>query len=270
MMLVCAGVIVIVTIVVWPREREPEYQGKTLTEWVGEYEVGCLIGYGDTNAASEAVNRIGTNGLPWLVKWIAQESGDWKRNFSRTARIRVTGRVTAYTQMAIFRSLEAADIKAETAVSGFEILREAASPATPELVSLMRYRSRTVSQRAIRALLAMGQNGVAPVLATITNELAHLTVRCDAAYYLALEPGDSPVMDVLVRCLEDAKAPTDIHYGCIIALNWIGPQASNAVPALVGMLRHPADFIREETTNALRNIAPELLATNHVSDAVNN
>ena len=67
-------VLVGVLAAVFSREREPEYGGKRLSEWVDE-----LTGSHDGGIALEAVRRIGTNSLPLLVKWMMYETPVWKR-----------------------------------------------------------------------------------------------------------------------------------------------------------------------------------------------
>src|SRR5881394_1272641 len=72
LLIILTGVFVtaVLAVVLWPREREPEYQGKKLSEW--------LRGGSQKPAVPEAdivfaVNQIGTNALPFLVKWISYD-----------------------------------------------------------------------------------------------------------------------------------------------------------------------------------------------------
>ncbi len=75
--LVLAGVLV----AVFSRKREPEYGGKRLSEWV---VTGFLM---DSAAAKqqqqrrEAIGHIGTNAVPYLVKWLGQDMWPLKRKF---------------------------------------------------------------------------------------------------------------------------------------------------------------------------------------------
>src|SRR4051812_12829515 len=65
--IVLTGVVVVAAVVLlWPRgEREPEYQGKKLSEWIGDE--------GNPRQA-DAVRHIGTNALPFLIGWIRYET----------------------------------------------------------------------------------------------------------------------------------------------------------------------------------------------------
>jgi len=54
------------------REREPEYGGRRLSEWVDE------LPESRDGAPEKAVRNIGTNGLPFLMKWMLYETPAWK------------------------------------------------------------------------------------------------------------------------------------------------------------------------------------------------
>ena len=83
-MVVLAGIVAAVVVaVVWPREREPEYKGKRLSEWLTLWEPNYVPGggLGDKNRRVEAqmaVRHIGTNALPWLLRWVRYEQPAWK------------------------------------------------------------------------------------------------------------------------------------------------------------------------------------------------
>src|SRR5438309_2976478 len=63
-----------------PRNNEPMYKGKSLSAWL------TIYGYGNAKQQSEAVaavQKIGTNAPPWLLKWRKQKTSSalpvWKR-----------------------------------------------------------------------------------------------------------------------------------------------------------------------------------------------
>src|SRR5215467_6188162 len=74
----------------WPGEREPEYNGKKLSEWVQPY-TWRYDDLEDTNrqietkrqAADDAMRHMSTNALHWLVRWIAYEPPSWKTRVQR-------------------------------------------------------------------------------------------------------------------------------------------------------------------------------------------
>jgi hypothetical protein len=70
-----------VVAVVWPREREPEYAGIRLSEWLRYQHQGAFFfegrGIADGNGRVQepwlAVRQMGTNSFPWLLKWMKFE-----------------------------------------------------------------------------------------------------------------------------------------------------------------------------------------------------
>ena len=96
--MVLGGAFVVVAIValVWPREREPEYQGQKLSLWIGSYKPptnlpgfrknpraadGILVL--DLNGHSreqvtDAIRHMGTNGMAKLVDWVSYEPPRWR------------------------------------------------------------------------------------------------------------------------------------------------------------------------------------------------
>src|SRR5438067_1105808 len=71
----------------WPGEREPVYNGKKLSEWLQLYG-STGISVEQREQAKVAVRQIGTNALPWLVKWIQCDRRDlpqWKTRLAVAA-----------------------------------------------------------------------------------------------------------------------------------------------------------------------------------------
>src|SRR5712692_4724821 len=67
-----------VLVVILSREREPEYGGKRLSEWVEGFLGASADGKKQTR---EAIGHIGTNALPYLVKWLGHDMSPLKRKF---------------------------------------------------------------------------------------------------------------------------------------------------------------------------------------------
>jgi hypothetical protein len=76
----------------WPGEKEPEYKGKKLSEWLNV--VATNLSIEDVTAFEEhhfaeiksaaslegigAVRSIGTNAVPWFVKWVERDRPAWR------------------------------------------------------------------------------------------------------------------------------------------------------------------------------------------------
>jgi hypothetical protein len=138
--LVLLGCVVVAAVaaLMWPKEREPEYQGKKLSEWLelATLEAGHPVDPARLGAspAGEAVRQIGTNGLPYLLKAISYEpSAARERAVTLGAELSPVLRRGLHVDPGAPWSRER---RAEAAESGFLVLGPAASPAVLELARL--------------------------------------------------------------------------------------------------------------------------------------
>ena len=112
-----------------PGEREPVYQGKTLTYWLSDFWPGRNPTPEKVEQDKLAVRQIGTNAIPILLQWISAKDGPLKQKMvtwiSRHPRVP-------------FR-LESDVDKNMLALSGFGILgKSQAGHAVPALVEIVR------------------------------------------------------------------------------------------------------------------------------------
>ncbi len=133
----------------WPGEREPVYQGKKLSEWL---EVAGKSFWNkdtapvrepmhfDENASPEvkeavgAVRVIGTNAVPWLLKWTADDHQKWENWVLKTGA-KLPRFLHAYpVALSIVRN---SGRNQRAAIVGFAILGQKAAPAVPELATLV-------------------------------------------------------------------------------------------------------------------------------------
>src|SRR5215471_17823257 len=83
---VCAVLVVALVLVLLGSEREPRFKGKSLSAWVmeGPQRPGLpWVPFGETT--EEALRVIGTNALPFLVKWMQYESPPWRVRLTSSA-----------------------------------------------------------------------------------------------------------------------------------------------------------------------------------------
>src|SRR5262249_20059643 len=128
----------------WPGEpevKEPEYRGKKLTEWMRPYEQDyqwhgrIWISEEDQVVVDDAVRHMGTNALPWMLKWIAYEPTAWKAEFWRILSklpVNLTARLLPkhnYWELDGFRI---------DAAIAFKILGPEAAPAVPALSRMVK------------------------------------------------------------------------------------------------------------------------------------
>src|SRR3954447_13776478 len=147
-----------VVAICWPGEKEPEYQGKKLNYWIERSQSVDAIG--EKEAARAAVQQIGTNALPYLLKWMEHVSWsktkEWDMLWVRLPRL-VQG--SSPVRKFIWEGHR------EAALYGFRVLGSQASPAIDDLLRLANSSSEIVATRALLALGAI----VRPIDAYLTN-----------------------------------------------------------------------------------------------------
>ena len=298
--IVWAVAAIAVVVVGWEvfREREPEYQGKTLSEWM-EVDRRASSGGGPVaiEEAENAVQQIGTNALPLLLKWIAYEQPEW--------RVRIYNASHGLPRW--FKGREAIISLAEDPKEGrahmsehtFFLLGPGATNAIPQLDAMMRRTSATnVSKRAI-ALLAglacLGKEALPCLLEALsdTNFVGRGFIAWQISELAAFGVDVSPAIPVLVGLLHEGSPRlmvtatdalgylgymgfepnivipelipglTNGNYGVRAhsakALSQFGPKAATAVPALINALDDDDASARKAVEEALEKIAPEEL-----------
>lgn len=126
LVIVAAGIGGTVYLRIKGEPKEPVYQGLTLTQWLTEDKNTTLIHYGDyhlRSGASAAVQAIGTNAIPTLLKMY---------------RAKNPAQAVHMIRSLLDPKYMIADVQHDMAFRGFEILGTNALPAAPAIADLMR------------------------------------------------------------------------------------------------------------------------------------
>jgi HEAT repeat protein len=208
--------------VAWPEPPEPVYQGRTLTDWLMQYARETYVPPRSTNyvelqnESKTAVQKIGTNAFPTLVKLVSARDSPLKINIKRWI-----------WQLKTKASLTTADNQRTAndshilAFAGFEVLGPVGKDAVPSLVSLLESRDEDVSLTAIQSLGCIGPQAKDAV------------------------PG-------LIHALNDVH----LRFWTVETLGKIGENAKPAVSALLGCMNDTNAFVRGEAEKALKQIDP--------------
>jgi hypothetical protein len=160
-------VAVVVALLVWPGEREPEYQGKKLSEWIKDANQI----WDPEGKRAEAVRQIGTNALPFLVRSIdCGEKPQLNKLETAIGRMTTKHRIgrrawdawTDFKWRRIARSNEAA--------WAFGALGPQGRAAIPELVRLAGSTNEAISIRALNALRGIGEEDAFLALLGFTTD----------------------------------------------------------------------------------------------------
>jgi HEAT repeat protein len=184
-------------------------------------------------------------------------------------------------------------VHAGVALTAFEILGPEATSAVPALVSLLGdWQSASRCGGVLYALMFIGEAGLPPLIATVTNTSVPIALRCNAAQRIG-----APIMNlgtnadwavpILLTCLDNTDFGAEVagtlgnlgrrpelvlpalqkclrdgdlmmRVKAAEALGHFGKEAIAAVPDLLAVTgRH--DALATEATNALLKIAPEAL-----------
>lgn len=209
------GAIAGIALLLWlTREREPEYQGKTLSEWLAIYadaiegdQAQSELSIQRRTEAALAIRQIGTNALPHLLEWTAYEGPSTFMERFRSLRRQLPESNSSHS----FRHWCLSDCRwkhAEHADYAFELLEDQAKSAIPELARRMNIRSSNdiVAARAVFELACIGK-AAAPILA---EQLAN--TNAPNRHYVAFQFASFPVLYInnpamialLARCAEDS------------------------------------------------------------------
>jgi hypothetical protein len=263
------------------REREPSYKGKSLSEWTMLRSKPS-----QDPEVEEAIIQIGTNGIPYYLKWIEYEQplvkqvyyfyldkllrtikSDkrvWDDNISRAwgaeEAFRTLGprAAPAFNELAALatgpRIASTNDAELFVAKRATFALSWLGAPALPPLMNALTNKQNLIPDSAVRGIGRMGSNALpaVPVLMDCTAStnlyLAWLAIR--ALGELQLEP--ARVVPVLVTQLNNPDANRRIV--AAKALGQFGHKAKSAEPALRERLADSNEDVVDAAATALEQI----------------
>jgi hypothetical protein len=172
-----AVAVVVLAIIAWP-EREPEYHGKKLSEWL--VLCGVQPKPPDRYEAPQMVRQIGPKAVPTLLKWLHYRRPAWKsKAYIYFCKLPPSLQIKFVAQQLAPPQKDYENL----ALLGFWILHEEAASAVPDLARMMQdTRQPGGSALAMRCLFCIGDAGLPalrlaahgpdPTLrATLTNTL---------------------------------------------------------------------------------------------------
>jgi HEAT repeat protein len=240
------------------QEREPVDHGKCLSVWLRDCDKSEWVG-SERQIGQKAVQQIGTNAIPWLLRGLREIESPLVLKFLGLARRQKFVRIQ-HTPSAAYN---------HKAAVGFEALGQTAKDAVPALIQTFQRNLSIDSQR--ETAISLGWIGPAAKDAIPTLIEASTNATCPAraeAVWALTRIGDEAnrLVPALTTCLGDSSFGIHRHalaglYGSVrgnvlLALADYGTNASAAVPAVVSLLADPDGQVRQAATNALRAIDP--------------
>jgi HEAT repeat protein len=246
-----AGIaLIMVAVMVWlvlRQPSEPKYKGTRLRVWLREHEI-IMDAPGSIQIgpnAVEALNHVGTNAIPVLLKMLAEQDSDLKLKLIELAQRQHF--ININPAFARDRNIEAAE--------AFRVLGSSASNAVPELIRIYHPEGSHVSRTSI--LSALGSIG--PMAhAAVPLLLRETADTNDVVRRFALQSlGDiHSEKDVTIPALEKALVDPDssCRLTAVLGLAKFGTNARSATSSLVEMLAVPSEFLRFCAVDALGKI----------------
>ena len=162
------------------REREPEYGGRSLSDWLDLLAEHYMDYPGERNReqAEDAIRHMGTKCIPHLLKWIASDPPT--RGIFYRAGCAVIVRFHLGWQFPedkhFFREL--------VAPQALALLGADAQATIPDLTKLLNDKRRPHNaQSAANALEHLGNAGLPPLLSILTNHSADSQLRRNIAFH---------------------------------------------------------------------------------------
>src|SRR5207244_666453 len=135
--------------------REPSHRGGTLSEWLAYAPYPYNPSHPDVIQTENAIRKIGTPAVPYLVRWVQYERPAWKTNVYLLLR-----KLLRKPSIGVGDDRET--IRAEACVVGFRALGSEAKAAIEELSHIMNDAKspQRPAERAAFALAALGDDAL--------------------------------------------------------------------------------------------------------------
>jgi hypothetical protein len=137
--LLLGGVVVAIALMALvTQDREPSYQGRSLSNWIASYDPSNLEIDSTTNQViAAAMRQFGTNALPFLLQWLRYETPRSGVKSTLRSLVRKLPYGMTPDALASWAHIDQQEFRAFSAVAAFALLGDDARPAIPELSKLM-------------------------------------------------------------------------------------------------------------------------------------
>ena len=233
------------------RPREPVYEGRRLSEWLGDFS---LRQKQDTEEpverakrAAEAVRQMGTNCLPVLLKMLQARDSVVKAKLVEWAERQ---------SLIEFNLTSAGDIR-DQALEGFAALGPVAWPAIPQLTQLLN--RETTASVAAAALVRLGLEAIPPLAAALTNQVSAVRYEAISALGRSRLPSHD-VVPILMECLHNTDSLVRVEAAEALGKRTEFPDSS--VPALIQAMQDTSPAVCRSATKSLgqyRNRTKEIV-----------
>ena len=194
--------------------------------------------------AVDAVRHIGTNGLPFLVKWIRNDK-DVPRWKTKLFDIAYSWNTRSSARTRALEIIQQQQLLANRATWGFEILGQRANAAIPELTHVARDGNGASAVQALTALSYVGKDSLPSLLAFANDRNYKCRIQAiDALGGMRRLRADAhPIVVNLIEYLKES----DPNVVCAAAnvLGRLNLESEISVPALAALLQSTDPEVRQ-------------------------
>jgi HEAT repeat protein len=248
---------------------EPSYGGRPLSYWVAI--LGSSPPPSDEEKAKSAIDHIGADALPFLVKWIQYENPPrWRGTLGNLV---YRTHFPFADRLSVWITGGSAGYLAQGARHAFALLGRRATPAFGDLCRLINdTNSRYTATFAAGALGFLGTNALYPLLTVATKAQHPARLAAIRAIGNISDLGAAPlVVSTITNCLDPTNHP-NVQRFAIIALGNLKASPEISVPALLSCLNSSNPKLRCASADALGEFCSQAAAaipalTNALTDA---
>jgi HEAT repeat protein len=200
------------------REREPGYGDRSLLEWIAITEHPDKdIDYSKKDA-EEAIQHIGTNAVPFLIKCIEYHERPWQTRLGGLCSKLPEKIGEPLSSLVAGRGAQ----RQAAAFWGLSILGPQAKSAIPALTNLITTQP-PLADDCVWALAKMGDAGLPAILTMLTNQpiSLHRAAVFTLAYPDTKFTFNQGIGDILTTCLNDSDRELAYHAAAILCLHHI-------------------------------------------------
>ncbi|HTL16220.1 MAG TPA: HEAT repeat domain-containing protein [Patescibacteria group bacterium] len=237
---------------------------------------------GLTTEQEGAIRCMGTNALPFLVKWVRYVGPPWRARLARS----MPPLFRRFPFLVKNKQLE----RARLSLAALQMLGPDVAAAMPQFVEMMKQTNAEVALRALQVVDSAGKAGIPVLLDVLTNRQSYVQVyylegamgRLEADGHFAVPPlvncltnqnwGVVVVAarwlgrirmepEVVVPALANCLDASDSRVKCAVmqALGEFRTDAAVALPSLIRELNDPDNEVRAAARNALRRVEPDFI-----------
>jgi hypothetical protein len=254
------------------RDREPVYQGKSLSQWLEKYD--RVEDIGKTLPIDEAIRAVGTSGLPYIIRSYLRhtDSGKITRLTEQFERLPILKKLFYNADQNKAREIR----RFSRAMLALKALGSGAEPLIPEFQRLLEYQE--TRYKALMGLYCMGPVSIPALQEACRNTNAWVRANAalilnkmragrwaefprDEGYGTGLRLGYGSSSDDCGWMVENLESPDPaIRRANIDALRFFGASYTNGVPALVKALEDGDGGVAHAASEALKAIDPAAAA----------